>query len=134
MSQVPVVSDRPALSARVFQALTWAGTLVKSTECATHYLRLSAFPCEKCSGPVIGGWLATRQDEISKETDLTEIGAVCLACGRRPETMIEPLVEHRFRPVSWEWVIKKQAQPGDPGSDLLGGSELSQDTDTPGKS
>jgi hypothetical protein len=29
--------------------------------------------------------------------------------------MIEPLVGHRLRSIEWEWVIKKQARPVDPG-------------------
>jgi hypothetical protein len=129
MSQLPVVSDGPAVDARVSPVLTWAGGVVKATGRATHYLHLAAFPCAKCNGPVIVGSLGTRHDEIAKETEITEIGAVCLACGRRPEVMIEPSAKHRFRQVEWEWVIKKQPQPEDPGDDQLA-AELSQDADT----
>lgn len=64
---------------------------------------------------------------ISNETAVSEIGAVCLACGVRPETMIEPLAGHRFRPVEWEWVIRKLAA-ADSGGDSLA-TELSQDAD-----
>ncbi len=45
----------------------------------------------------------TRETDLSKETAISEIGAVCLACGCRPETLKEPLVGHCFRPVEWEW-------------------------------
>jgi hypothetical protein len=125
MSQVPLLGLGPGCSCQSFTG-TGAGE-----EHAAHYLHLSAFPCEKCSGPVVAGWLGTRHDHISKETDIREVGAICLACGFRPEIMIEPLVGHRFRPVEWEWVIKKQAQPAEPGDDALA-AELSQDADNAG--
>lgn len=115
MAQVPVVNGGPGCSCQSF-----AGT-------GRHYLHLSACPCEKCCGPVVAGWLGTRQGPISKETWIREIGAICLACGFRPEAMVESLVGHHFRPVEWEWVI--QEQPSDPGDDTLA-AELSQDADT----
>jgi hypothetical protein len=107
---------------------TWAGNLVSIAAHAKHYLHLYAFPCEKCNGPVVVGSLGTREDDISNETAVSEIGAVCLACGCRPETMIEPLAGHCFRPVEWEWVIRKQTTEADPGGDSLV-AELSQDAD-----
>lgn len=106
---------------------TWAGNLVSIAAHAKHYLHLYAFPCDKCNGPVVVGSLGTREDDISNETAVSEIGAVCLACGVRPETMIEPLAGHRFRPVEWEWVIRKQAAADSAGDSLT--TELSQDAD-----
>src|SRR5580765_1557142 len=69
--------------------MTWNGTLVDAAETATHYLHLSAFRCEKCNGPVIAGSLGTRLDDISQETDIRKIGAVCIACRFRPEIIAE---------------------------------------------
>jgi hypothetical protein len=101
--------------------------LVSIAAHAKHYLHLYAFPCDKCNGPVVVASLGTREDDISNETAVSEIGAVCLTCGVRPETMIQPLAGHRFRPVEWEWVIRKPAA-ADSGGDSLT-TELSQDAD-----
>jgi hypothetical protein len=118
-----LVSNRSRASAR----RTWAGNLVSVAARAKVYLHLYAFPCDKCNGPVVVGSLGTREDDISNETAVSEIGAVCLACGVRPETVIEPLAGHRFRPVEWDWVIRKAAA-ADSGGDSLA-TELSQDAD-----
>jgi hypothetical protein len=122
MSKISLASDGSRASAR----RTWAG--ISDTARAKHYLHLYAFPCEKCNGPVVVGSLGTREDDISKETAISVIGAVCLACGCRPETMIEPLAGHSFRPVEWEWAVGKQPDAADSGGDSLA-TELSQDAD-----
>jgi len=129
MSEIPMTSNDPPVHARGSAALTWAGKIVEFTERVTHYLHLAALACEKCSGPVIVGWLGTRQDHISKETELAPIGAVCLACGFRPETIKEASVGHHFRPVEWEPAINNSVQAPDRGEDSLA-AELSQDADT----
>ena len=113
VSQAPAISEGSVVQARALPPMTWNGTLVGLKETATHYLHLSAFPCEKCSGPVIAGWLGTRLDDISQETDIRKVGATCIACGFRPEIIAEPSVDHRFRPVEWKWAIKDLAQPAD---------------------
>jgi hypothetical protein len=123
MTEVPIVSCGSGYSCRSFAGTEWAAERV------THYLHLSASPCEKCRGPVVAGWLGTRHGRISKETRIREIGAACLACGFRPEVMVEPLVGHRFGPVEWKWEIREQ--PVDPNGDALA-AELSQDADTVG--
>jgi hypothetical protein len=141
VSQPPPVGNVPLVVARAVPAMTWNGALVGASETVTHYLHLSAFPCEKCHGPVIAGSLGTRRDEISQETDIREIGAACIACGFVPETLAEPSVDHRFRPVEWKWAIKphiqtrqessspKRFSPVDSTDDQLS-KELSQDADT----
>jgi hypothetical protein len=48
-----------------------------------QYLHLSVYFCDKCEGPVVSGSVAVRENEISKETDVREIGAICLSCGHR---------------------------------------------------
>jgi hypothetical protein len=109
MSQVPVRIDGPVANARAMPPMTWNGTLVAAAETATHYLHLSAFACEKCNGPVIAGFMGTRHDDISKETDIRSVGAACITCGFRPEILIEPLVEHCFRPIEWNCKVQNSA-------------------------
>src|SRR5438128_4528547 len=48
-----------------------------------HYLHVSAYSCDKCGGPVISGSTGVRENEISRETDMREVGAICLSCGHR---------------------------------------------------
>ena len=67
----------------------------------TQYLHLSAYPCDDCKGPVVSGWLAVRESEVSRETDIRQVGAVCLSCGHR-QSKAEPGVARQFPPVEWE--------------------------------
>jgi hypothetical protein len=113
MSKISSASD----SSRSSALRTWAGNLENIA--AKHYLHLYAFPCDRCHGPVVVGSLGTREDDISKETAINVIGAVCLACGRRPEATIEPLVGNSFRPIEWEWEIRKQPAVTESGGDFL---------------
>jgi hypothetical protein len=119
MSQVPAIDGGSRIPARATPPMTWNGTLVDAADTETYYLHLSAFPCKKCNGPVIAGSLGTRHDHISKETNVRQIGAACIACGFVPELVVEPAPEHRFRPVEWKWTIKGQAQPANPDSPSL---------------
>lgn len=111
-------------------ARIWAGNAfaVSAATQAKHYLHLHAFPCGKCNGPVIVGSIGTKEDNISQETEVGGVGAVCIACGWRPDTMIAPLAGHRFRPVEWKWPIQKPPVSEELGSDSLA-AELSQDAD-----
>jgi len=111
MSQVSKAKDNPVAQARALPPLTWHGSLTTAAQTPTHYLHLSAFPCANCNGPVIAGSLGTRPDDITREINVREIGALCLACGFRPESVVEPSVGHRFRPVQWNWVIQEHARP-----------------------
>jgi len=130
MSQTSLIQNARVFSARSSPSQTWAGTLVEGVGRATHYLHLAAFPCEKCQGPVILGWIGTREDDIAQETEIKEAGAVCLSCGFRPETKtrIDPLEACHFRPVEWEWTIDKKSEATESGGDPLP-VELSQDAD-----
>jgi hypothetical protein len=125
MSKISSARD----SSRASVLRTWAGNLESTSARAKHYLHLYAFPCDKCNGPVVVGSLGTREDDISKETAISVIGAICLACGCRPETIVEPLVGHSFRPMEWKWAVGKQPAAADPGGGSLE-TELSQDADT----
>ncbi|PYX85964.1 MAG: hypothetical protein DMG70_01890 [Acidobacteria bacterium] len=76
-----------------------------------QYLHLSAYLCNKCQGPVITGSLAVRESEISKETEIRQVGAVCLACGNKQNKVTEPGVARHFPPVEWESMNLIEACP-----------------------
>ena len=67
-----------------------------------QYLHLSVYLCGKCMGPVVSGSLAVRENEISKATDIRQVGAICLSCGRRQSKGDEAEVTRNFPPVPWE--------------------------------
>ncbi|MGD0824724.1 MAG: hypothetical protein ABR908_09095 [Terriglobales bacterium] len=69
-----------------------------------QYLHLSAYSCDQCAGPVVAGVIAVRENEISKETDVREVGAICLACGHRQSKATEPGFTRSFAPTRWESV------------------------------
>ncbi len=130
MPQISLTNESPLGCGRTSPPRTWAGTLVKEAERATHYLHLMAVPCEKCKGPVVAGWTGKREDDITQETDITLVGAVCISCGSRPETLIAPLHACHFRPVQWEWMVEIKPAVLEPSGDPLS-DELSQDADPP---
>jgi hypothetical protein len=64
-------------------------------------LHLSAYTCDKCEGPVVAGSFGTRESGITRESSLTPIGAICLACGhKQTELSSTDLVRH-FAPTEW---------------------------------
>lgn len=67
-----------------------------------QYLHLSVYPCDRCSGPVVAGSLAVRENEISKETDIRQIGASCLSCGHRQSKGADAGIVRDLLPVQWE--------------------------------
>lgn len=67
-----------------------------------HYLHLSAYRCDTCDGPVIAGSTAVRENEISKETDIRHVGAICLSCGHRQDKATEPARARHLLPIAWE--------------------------------
>jgi hypothetical protein len=69
-----------------------------------QYLHLSAFSCDKCNGPVVAGSLAVRENEIERETDIRQVGTICLACGHRQDKATDPALTRHFSPVEWELV------------------------------
>jgi hypothetical protein len=66
-----------------------------------QYLHLSTYPCDACDGPVVAGSLAVRENEISKETDIRHVGAICLSCGRRQSEAIAPARARHLLPMEW---------------------------------
>jgi hypothetical protein len=68
-----------------------------------HFLHLSAFPCDHCKGPVISGSTAVRESEISKETDIRNLGRpICLSCGHQQDKATEPARVRHLLPIAWE--------------------------------
>ena len=67
----------------------------------TKYLHISAYSCDKCEGPVIAGSFGTRETEITRETDLTQVGAVCLSCGNKQTEMNDTNIVRQFAPIEW---------------------------------
>jgi len=68
-----------------------------------QYLHLAAYSCDKCDGPVVAGSLAVRENEISKETEIRQVGAVCLSCGHRHGKTMALGISRQFPPVEWEF-------------------------------
>jgi DNA-directed RNA polymerase subunit RPC12/RpoP len=66
-----------------------------------HYLHLSVYRCGRCHGPVVTGSVALRQNEISKETEQKEIGAICLSCGSRQSAATESAAARHLMPIEW---------------------------------
>jgi hypothetical protein len=67
-----------------------------------QYLHLSAYSCDTCHGPVVSPSLAVRENAISKETDVRQVGAICLSCGHRQENAIGRAAVRHFSPMEWE--------------------------------
>src|SRR5437660_6644790 len=66
-----------------------------------QYLHLSAYSCDQCKGPVISGSTGVRENEISKETDIRQVGAICLSCGHRQYAATAPARAHHLLPMEW---------------------------------
>jgi hypothetical protein len=66
-----------------------------------QYLHLSAYGCDVCSGPVIAGSVAVRENEISKEIDVRQVGAICLTCGHRQDPGADAGRIRHFFPIEW---------------------------------
>jgi hypothetical protein len=66
-----------------------------------QYLHLSAYACDACQGPVVAGSLGVRENEISKETDIRQVGAICLSCGHRQGTPTTPACARHLQPIEW---------------------------------
>jgi hypothetical protein len=67
-----------------------------------QYLQVCAYSCDNCGGPVISGSTGVRENEISKETDIRNVGAICLSCGHRQNKATAPGGTRDFPPVLWD--------------------------------
>lgn len=68
----------------------------------SHYLHLRAFSCDICQGPVVTGSTAVRESDIQRETEITQVGAICLSCGHRQSEATAPGTTRDFPPVLWD--------------------------------
>jgi hypothetical protein len=66
-----------------------------------QYLHLCAYPCDECGGPIIAGAVAIRENEISKETDIRQVGAICLTCGHRQASDSDTSRIRHLLPIEW---------------------------------
>jgi hypothetical protein len=90
-----------------------------------QYLHLSAYACDMCTGPVVAGSVAVRENEISKETELKQVGAICLSCGHRQVKAANPERLRHFFPIEWEEVsIEAPAHPKTTYVEALNRAEL----------
>jgi hypothetical protein len=67
----------------------------------TKYLHISAYPCNRCEGPVIAAAFGIRESEITREGDLTQVGAVCVSCGNKQSERVHGSIARQFAPVEW---------------------------------
>jgi hypothetical protein len=67
-----------------------------------QYLHLSAYTCDMCAGPVIAGSLGVRENEISREIEISAVGAICISCGHRQAKATEPGRPRYFFPIEGE--------------------------------
>jgi hypothetical protein len=77
-------------------------TLPEQKHMRKQYLHVRAYSCDKCKGPVISGWTGVRENEICRETDIREVGAICLSCGHRQGKASDPGFTRDFPPVLWD--------------------------------
>lgn len=126
--EVPAPAKSVVPSARSWPTRNWAGAVCDP---GTYYLHLAAFPCERCGGPAILGWTGRREDDITAETEITSMRAICLSCGGRLDSNIAPASAMYFRPVEWRGGLPSPAkvEPTSTNGDWLA-AELSQDADS----
>jgi hypothetical protein len=74
-----------------------------------QYLHLTAYSCDECNGPVIAGSVAVRENEISRETGIRQVGAICLSCGHRQSGPTEPERVRHLLPIEWSPVATNEA-------------------------
>ena len=77
-----------------------------------QYLHLCVYSCDECGGPVVAGSLAIRENEISKETDIRQVGAICLSCGHSKSNLAKDGFSQQFPPVEWQSAKIPAAIPG----------------------
>ena len=75
----------------------------------THYLHLAAFDCVDCNGPVISGSITTRETEIQRETGIRQVGAICLTCGKRYDSLPTSRAVRHIAPFVWKSAVNKES-------------------------
>ena len=74
-----------------------------------QYLHLSAYLCERCEGPVVRATLAVRENEISNESGIREVGALCLSCAHKQNVAGPRGFTRQFPAVEWEPTLKAES-------------------------
>lgn len=72
----------------------------RATTMRSQYLHLSAYPCERCEGRSLVDALV-RESDISKESGIRQIGAICLSCSHKHVAGVRSFTR-KFPPVDWE--------------------------------
>ncbi|MCU1286266.1 MAG: hypothetical protein JWO13_2616 [Acidobacteriales bacterium] len=67
-----------------------------------QYLHLCIYRCDNCEGPVVTGSLAVRENEISERSEIRELGAMCLSCGKKQAKPADSHDARDISPVPWE--------------------------------
>jgi len=95
-----------------------------------QYLHLCAYSCDKCRGPVVSASLGVRENDISKESQIRQIGAICLECGHRQNQATERLRARYLPPI--EWGPSGAINAGDPRSAFVEARSIVQSYIEPG--
>lgn len=83
-----------------------------------EYLHLCVYACQRCEGPVAKAWVGIKENEISRETGIQQVGAICVACGHRQSKPSQENCSRHFAPVEWRmpssgWTVKSVATEED---------------------
>jgi hypothetical protein len=101
MSQIPLINEAPAVFAR-YSPPREPGLEPSRAQNARPTISILWLPHVEMQRATDSRLTGRREDDVSKETEIKEAGAVCLSCGSRPETPTESLQGRHFRPVEWE--------------------------------
>jgi hypothetical protein len=82
---------------------------LEGREMRRQYLHLCIYRCDNCEGPVVTGSLAVRENEISEKSEIRELGAMCLSCGKKPGKPTDLHVSRCIPPVPWGQTSAKDA-------------------------
>ncbi|MCU1284132.1 MAG: hypothetical protein JWO13_482 [Acidobacteriales bacterium] len=77
-------------------------TSLKGCEMRRQYLHLCIYRCDNCEGPVVTGSLAVRENEISERSEIRELGAMCLSCGKKQAKPADLHASRYIPAVPWE--------------------------------
>jgi len=89
-----------------------------------QYLHLSTYSCDECRGPVVSGFIAVRENEISKETGVIQVGAICISCGHRQNKATEPGRARHMPQI--EWGLRGAINAGHPPNTFVQAGSIAQ--------
>ena len=103
----PTIVGENVLEIQIVEVSHFGQTPVRSVntigkvDMTTHYLHLSASACGECNGPVISAAGSTRKSEIERQTNITQIGSMCLSCGKRYASLPASGAVRHVAPFEW---------------------------------